>query len=98
MEGPQLRADHFCDYRNEPHYAVEASPADPDILNFEFRYATNLDSHPVHFHSTTWKIQDKDHLIQDWYTAGGKTPTRQPVHMEFTRKSLSLRPDGSPAS
>src|SRR5205807_1143993 len=61
--GPRARADHFCDYKNEPHYAVKLSSTDPAILNFKFRYATNLGPHPIHFHSTTWRIVDNDHLI-----------------------------------
>ena len=96
MVGSELRADHFCDYKNEPHYRVKASPADPSVLHFELRYATNLDSHPVHFHSTTWRIGNSNHLIQDWYTQGDSKPVAQ-IHMEFQRKELSLRPDGSPA-
>ncbi len=95
MVGTELRADHFCDFKNEPRYLVKASAADPNMLQFEFRYATNLDTHPVHFHSTTWHIVGKDHLTQDWYIRGGKK-AMPPDHMEFTRTKLSLRPDGSP--
>ena len=97
MVGSQLWADHFCDFKNEPRYAVKTSPNEPNVLRFEFRYATNLDAHPLHFHSTTWTLVDSNHLIQDWYIKGDKKPTPRPVHMEFSRTALSVRPDGSPA-
>ena len=95
MVGSELRADHFCDFKNEPRYVVRASPNDPNLLHFEFRYATNLDTHPIHFHTSTWHIVDKDHLTQDWYIVGDKK-AQPPDHMDFIRVKLALRPDGSP--
>ena len=96
LVGSELRADHFCDFKNEPRYAVTLDPGSPNLLRFEFREATNLDRYPAHFHSTTWRIVDQNHLVQDWYIEGDKT-TNPPVHMEFTRRKLALRSDGSPA-
>ena len=81
MVGSELRADHFCDFKNEPRYTVHI---DSNIVHFNFKSATNLDTHPVHFHSTTWRIVDHDHLVQDWYIAGESHP--HPVHMEFVRQ------------
>jgi hypothetical protein len=95
MVGTELRADHFCDYLNEPRYTLHPSPVDPSVVQFQFRSATNLDSHPVHFHSTAWRFVDNKHLIQDWSTEGQKNPG-PPVHMEFTRTEVSVRSDGSP--
>src|SRR5579859_706933 len=46
----ELRADHFCDYLNQPRYTAVPS-VDPSVLDFEFREATNLDTHPAHFHT-----------------------------------------------
>jgi hypothetical protein len=97
MVGQELRADHYCDYENEPRYAVRLSSSDPGILRFKFRSATNLATHPIHFHSTTWRITDGNHFVQDWYVEGDKKPT-PPIRMEFTRKELSVRPDGSPST
>lgn len=95
MVDGQLHADHYCDYRNEPRYTIEPSTGDPNTLQFKFRYATNLDRYPIHFHSTTWRLVDGNHLIQDWYTEGGKKPAA-PIRMDFTRIKLSIREDGSP--
>jgi hypothetical protein len=95
MVGNELHADHFCDYKNEPRYKLEASANDPGIIEFKFLSATNLDKYPVHFHTTTWHLVDGDHLIQDWYTAGDKQPVA-PIRMAFTRTKLSVREDGSP--
>jgi hypothetical protein len=81
----QLLADHYCDYKNQPFYTAAAS-TDPSVIDFEFRSATNLDANPMHFHSTIWKIIDSQHMIQDWYIEGGKTP-HELVHMTFVRTS-----------
>jgi hypothetical protein len=86
----ELRADHYCDFKNQPRYTVLPSP-DPDLLDFEFRDATNLDSHPMHFHRTTWKIVDPNHLIQDWFIMGGAKAVSL-VHMEFTRRAEGASP------
>ena len=80
----ELRADHYCDFKNQPRYT--AVPAvDPNVLDFEFRDATNLDTHPMHFHYTRWRVVDDQHLIEDWFIVGGKKPVSQ-AHLEFTRR------------
>ena len=89
----ELRADHYCDFKNQPRYTAVPS-LDPNVLDFEFREATNLDTHPVHFHDTKWQIVDATHIIQDWYILGGKKPVSL-VHMEFTRRAAVA---GQPAA
>jgi hypothetical protein len=84
----ELRADHYCDYKNQPRYTAVPS-IDPGVLDFQFREATNLDTHPTHFHGTRWRIVDATHLIQDWFVMGGAKPVSL-AHLEFTR-----RPDAS---
>jgi hypothetical protein len=85
----ELRADHYCDFKNQPRYT--AVPAiDPEVLDFEFRDATNLDTHPMHFHNTKWRIVDATHLIQDWFILGGSKPVSL-AHLEFTKRA-----DGAP--
>jgi hypothetical protein len=86
----ELRADHYCDYLNQPRYTAVPS-LDPDILDFQFRDATNLDTHPKHFHGTKWKIVDSTHLIQDWFVMGGKNPVSL-AHMEFTKRAGEVPP------
>jgi hypothetical protein len=85
--GSELYADHYCDYLNEPRYTAKPS-ADPAVIDLEFRDATNLDTHPAHFHSTQWRIVDADHLIQDWVVLGGKKPVST-IHLAFTRRVQS---------
>src|ERR1700722_20350795 len=85
----ELRADHYCDYLNQPRYTAVPS-LDPEVIDFQFRDATNLEAHPKHFHGTTWKIIDATHLNQDWFVMGGKKPVSL-AHMEFTK-----RPEGAP--
>lgn len=97
MVGNELHADHFCDYKNEPRYNLEVTPADPNTIDFQFLSATNLDKYPVHLHRTTWHLLDGDHLVQDWYTVGDKQATA-PIRMSFTRTKLSVREDGTPTA
>jgi hypothetical protein len=85
----ELRADHYCDYKNQPRYTAVPS-IDPNVLDFQFRDATNLDTHPLHFHGTKWHIVDSTHLVQDWFVMGGKKPVSL-AHMEFTKRA-----DGAP--
>ena len=85
----ELRADHYCDYLNQPRYTAVPS-VDPDLLDFQFREATNLDTHPLHFHGTQWKLVDASHMIQDWLVLGGKKPVSV-THMEFVKRA-----DGAP--
>src|SRR5688500_11822357 len=46
---------------------------------------TNLDTHPLHFRSTTWHLASADRLVQDWEAI---TPGKEPkvVRMDFKRK------------
>jgi hypothetical protein len=80
----ELRADHYCDYLNQPHFTAVPS-MDPDVIDFQFRDATNLDTHPKHFHGTKWKIVDTTHLTQDWFVMGGMKPVSL-AHMDFVKR------------
>jgi hypothetical protein len=80
----ELRADHFCDYKNQPRYTAVPS-VDANVLDFQFREATNLDTHPVHFHGTQWHLVDATHLVQDWFVMGGRKPVSL-AHLEFTKR------------
>jgi hypothetical protein len=83
----ELRADHYCDYLNQPRYTAVPS-TDPDVIDFQFREATNLDTHPKHFHGTRWKVVDTTHLTQDWFVMGGNKPVSV-AHMEFVQRPQS---------
>jgi hypothetical protein len=84
LVGSQLRADHYCDYLNQPRYVARTS-TDPSVIDFAFLEATNLDTHPRHFHSTTWHFVDANHLTQDWYVEGSPKG-KSNVRLEFVRK------------
>jgi hypothetical protein len=84
LVGSQLRADHYCDYLNQPRYVARAS-TDASVIDFEFLEATNLDAHPRHFHATTWHFIDANHLTQDWQVDGGPKG-KGTVRLEFVRK------------
>jgi hypothetical protein len=81
--GSELRADHFCDMGNQLRY-VAARSADSGTLHFALREAFNLDTHPMHFRSTTWQFIDSQHHVQDWESV---RPGHEPrvVRLQFTR-------------
>jgi hypothetical protein len=82
--GSELHADHFCDMGNQLRYVATPSE-DTTTFHFMLRDATNLDTHPKHFHSTTWHLASADRLVQDWeFVAPGKDP--KVVRMDFKRK------------
>lgn len=83
LVGSELRADHFCDFYNQPRYTVKPS-SDPNVLAFEMREATNLDAHPRHFRGTTWHLVDATHHTQDWEIVEPGKPARH-AKLEFTR-------------
>lgn len=87
MVGSQLWVDHFCDYGNQPRYTAKPS-ADPAVVRLEFRGATDLDTHPRHFHSTTWHLIDATHMTQDWEVLGGPKG-RVMVHLDFVKTGPS---------
>jgi len=88
MVGSELRADHYCDYLNQPRYVARTS-TDPSVIDFEFRDATNLDAYPKHFHSTTWHLIDANHLTQDWHVEGGPKG-KSTMRLEFVRKDQDM--------
>jgi len=81
----ELRADHYCDFGNQPRYTAKPT-YDNATIDFEFRDVTDLDVNPVHFHSTTWHLADATHLTQDWYISGGLKGEKV-IQMNFTKKS-----------
>ncbi|MGH8186963.1 MAG: hypothetical protein ACREUC_10395, partial [Steroidobacteraceae bacterium] len=85
--GSELRADHFCDMGNQLRYVAVPS-TDTSTLHFALRDATNLDTHPRHFRSTTWQLTDAGDLVQDWEAV---TPGKEPrmVRMEFKRTAAA---------
>ena len=82
VDNGQLRADHFCDMGNQLRYVDESK--DPQVLQFVLRDASNLETHPNHFHSTTWRYVDAEHHVQDWEIAVPGKPSKS-IRMNFTR-------------
>jgi hypothetical protein len=62
----ELRADHYGDSLEQPHYVAMRSP-DPNTLYVKFRAPANLDIRPMHLHRTKLRFADADHLVQDWF-------------------------------
>lgn len=83
--GAELRADHYCFLKNQPRFAASPGP-DPNVISFEMRDITNLDSSPGgrHMHATTWRFIDASHLTQEWHLYENGREARV-TRLEFTR-------------
>jgi hypothetical protein len=86
VDSGQLRADHFCDMGNQLRYVDESK--DAQVLQFVLQGASNLDTHPNHFHATTWRYVDTAHHVQDWEIAVPGKPSKT-IRMEFTRVAVA---------
>ena len=82
VDGSKLRADHYCDMGNQLRYVDEST--DSQVLRFVLNDASNLDTHPNHFHSTTWRYVDAEHHVQDWEIAIPGKPSKT-MRMDFKR-------------
>ena len=83
----ELRADHFCDFKNQPRY-VARTKTDGKTIAFELRDVTGLDAHPRHFRATTWQFLGPDHVTQDWQVAE-KGRDVEMIRLAFTRQRSS---------
>jgi hypothetical protein len=83
--GAELRADHYCFLKNQPRFVAKAGP-DPNVISFDMRDITNLDSSPQgrHMHATEWHFIDARHLTQEWHLYENGKETRV-SRLEFTR-------------
>ena len=85
VDGSKLRADHFCDMGNQLRYVDEST--DPQVLRWVLHDASNLDTHPLHFHSTTWRYVDAQHHVQDWEAASpGQAVEDHPHGLQASRR------------
>jgi hypothetical protein len=84
MDGNDLLATHYCAAHNQPRFRL-ASSADPNVLAFEFKDATNLASLAVpHMVGVKLTLLDANHHLEDWtFLANGQTSTRR---FDFRRK------------
>lgn len=82
LVGSELRADHFCSLKNQVRYV--ATSTGPKVVTFEPLEVLNLESHPRHFRSTTWRFRDATRLTQDWQVVEHGEELRV-VRLVFTR-------------
>jgi hypothetical protein len=84
MDGADLLATHYCAAHNQPRFRWVAG-ADPNVVSFEFKDATNLSSPAApHMVGVKFTILDPNHHLEDWtFLANGGTTTQR---LEFHRK------------
>ena len=85
LDGGELMATHYCAAHNQPRFLMAPS-ADPRVVDFEFKDATNLSSPTApHMIRVKFTIVNADHHIEDWtFLANGQKITRR---FDFHRKS-----------
>ena len=84
MDGSDLMATHYCAVHNQPRFRYVSS-AEPNVVAFEFKDATNLAS-PTAPHMVGIKITllAPNHHVEDWtFLANGQTSTQR---FDFHRK------------
>ena len=84
MDGSQLMATHYCAAHNQPRFLMAPS-ANPKVIDFEFKDATNLASPTApHMVRVKFTFVDADHHTEDWtFLANGQKTTRR---FEFHRE------------
>ena len=84
LDGSQLMATHYCAAHNQPRF-VMAPSANPKVIDFEFKDATNLSSPTApHMVRVKFTIVNANHHIEDWtFLANGQKTTRR---FDFHRK------------
>ncbi|HET7214603.1 MAG TPA: hypothetical protein VFL79_13510 [Terriglobia bacterium] len=85
LDGGELMATHYCAAHNQPRFLMAPS-ADPRVVDFEFKDATNLSSPTApHMVRVRFTFVNANHHVEDWtFLSSGQTTTR---HFDFYRKS-----------
>ncbi len=85
MDGADLLATHYCAAHNQPRFRLVPG-ADPNVVAFEFKDATNLSSPAAaHMDRVKFTILDANHHVEEWtFLANGQTTTRR---FDFHRKA-----------
>ena len=84
LDGNDLLATHYCSHHNQPR--MRAIPSqDPNVLQFDFKDATNLASAAApHMTRVKFIILDGNHHVEEWTaTTNGQAST---VRFDFHRK------------
>jgi hypothetical protein len=85
IDGNDLMATHYCAAHNQPRFLMAPS-ANPKVIDFEFKDATNLASPATpHMVRVKFTFVDANHHIEDWtFLANGQKTTRR---FDFHRMS-----------
>lgn len=77
-DGEDLLATHYCLTGNQPRFRAAAS-ADPDVIRFEFKDATNLPNPAApHMGGVKFTILDANHHVEEWtIVANGQGSVRK---------------------
>src|SRR5262245_18420019 len=87
LDGPLLRATHYCSAGNQPHMKLDTRASAPGDLRFAFDGGTNFDpKKDMHIHSVRYVFGADGSLSEEWeYRNEGKTSGTHKVTL--TRKA-----------
>ncbi|HET8945687.1 MAG TPA: hypothetical protein VFQ07_01785, partial [Candidatus Polarisedimenticolia bacterium] len=87
LDGPDLRATHYCAAGNQPHMKLDTRASAPGDLRFAFDGGTNFDpKKDMHIHSVRYVFGADGALHEEWeYRNEGKTSGTHKVTL--TRKT-----------
>jgi|KBSSwiStaDraftv2_1062776.scaffolds.fasta_scaffold86611_2 hypothetical protein len=75
LDGPNLRATHYCSAGNQPHMKLDTRASAPGDLRFAFDGGTSFDpKKDLHIHSVRYVFGADGSLSEEWeYRNEGKT-------------------------
>jgi hypothetical protein len=85
MDGGDLVLTHYCSMGNAPRMRAKVTPGAKELV-FAYMDATNVDKDGAHMHKLIVRLDDADHLTQEWTMKDGAKET--PVPLRFTRKKV----------
>lgn len=100
LDGDHLMCTHYCSRNNQPRMRLDKYDSQAGTLDFDFLDATNLpDREQGHMHHLILKLQDKDHLTQEWswHEAGQESQAIFHFQRDESNRNRQASSAGSPA-
>ena len=67
VDGDAIQLSHYCPTNNQPRMRAVVTRADPQVLDFQFTGAGNLQDISVgHQHRLVIQFEDADHIVESW--------------------------------
>jgi len=82
LDGPALRATHFCAAQNQPRLKADRIDLAHNEIDFGFVDVTNLKTPDTgHVHGLEWRMKDADHLTLTFVFRAGEKESRERIQL-----------------